>query len=137
MKNVDFVYALFAFRYSFISGFLFTFNSWWFVLCRVLAMMTTGLGGAPGTTPTGMTGAAVGVLEVAATDRRLPHDEGQYTSPITPSWMLFPITYFLNELILYLHVNWNPEVMHFLTVKVNKVCFSIFWWKNYWHLYYL
>lgn len=38
-------------------------------------MMTTGLGGAPGTTPTGMTGAAVGVLEVAATDRRLPQDE--------------------------------------------------------------
>lgn len=45
-------------------------------------MMTTGLGGAPGTT---LTGAAVGVLVVAATDHRLPHDEGQCTSPITPS----------------------------------------------------
>lgn len=52
------------------------------VLCRVLAMMTTGLGGAPGIT---MTGAAVGVLVVAATDRPLPHDEGQCTLPLTPS----------------------------------------------------
>lgn len=38
-------------------------------------MMTTGLGGAPGITLTGMTGAAVGVLVVAATDRPPPHDE--------------------------------------------------------------
>lgn len=48
-------------------------------------MMTTGLGGAPGITPTGMTGAAVGVLVVAATDRPPPHDEGQSTLSLTPS----------------------------------------------------
>lgn len=71
------------------------------VLCRVLAMMTTGLGGAPGITPTGMTGAAVGVLVVAATDRPPPHDEGQSTLSLTPSWMLSPMTYFLKKLILY------------------------------------
>lgn len=71
------------------------------VLCRVLAMMTTGLGGAPGITLTGMTGAAVGVLVAAATDRPPPHDEGQCTLSLTPSWMLSPMTYFLKKLILY------------------------------------
>lgn len=48
-------------------------------------MMTTGLGGAPEITLTGMTGAAVGVLVVAATDRPPPHDEGQCTLSLTPS----------------------------------------------------
>lgn len=81
---IDLVYALFVFKYSLISGFcLRSIHDG--VLCRVLAMMTTGLGGAPGITLTGMTGAAVGVLVVAATDRPPPHDEGQCTLSLTPS----------------------------------------------------
>lgn len=80
---IDLVYALFVFKYSYVFTCLRSIHDG--VLCRVLAMMTTGLGGAPGITLTGMTGAAVGVLVVAATDRPPPHDEGQCTLSLTPS----------------------------------------------------